>query len=483
MAPLRPSRSRDEGKGTYTYYGLSCRYRRAISAPNKVMVSPPVLDQMGAGFLITLSKALTTEVTVRKGFPKRQRVLGVMAISITVEYFDTMLKETFHLCKLEGFICFVIDESGYIIVHRHFVIPPTNIPNIPWIENVHITNKEPEIAKHLIQNHYMLNKSCVDLDYQRRHTTYRIQENASLIDNVNADPTFYMERLPGTNMFLVVRTTTLEVPHSCLCESQYGSVTGECNKNRHVACKCPCYTETDRVVMCDDKSVFSYASDWKPCTPLEQTTENSLTDLIDAEEKGHRLLLTCFEYHCAARKNETQCHVYVGCRWCTHNKDGNMLQSPFCTNYFSCYYGRKGFGSPYRAPKNPFLLTNIIIATIVVMLVVTAGLVAYCQNKIEAQRRNSLEDIANKLKYLSEARGKGKHHGPYTDKELKAWQRRKKRLEKAARRKQQKELKEAKKDQSKDQKEAEATPAENIQQMMLSRFQNGIPDKEQCKQQ
>lgn len=34
--------------------------------------------------------------------------------------------------------------------------------------------QEPEIAKHLIQNHYMLNKSCVDLDYQRRHTTYRV---------------------------------------------------------------------------------------------------------------------------------------------------------------------------------------------------------------------------------------------------------------------------------------------------------------------
>ena len=106
-------------------------------------------------------------------------------------------------------------------------------------------------------------------------------------------------------MFMVVRTTTLEVPQSCLCESQvnsfifiaftvvrgkepfdilhnsiaydlartitskylmtnpvdiqHGSVTGECNKNRHVSCKCPCYTKSDRVVMCDDKSVFNYA--------------------------------------------------------------------------------------------------------------------------------------------------------------------------------------------------------------------------------
>ncbi len=35
---------------------------------------------------------------------KKKRILGVMAVAITVEYLDTMLKETFELCKPGGFM-------------------------------------------------------------------------------------------------------------------------------------------------------------------------------------------------------------------------------------------------------------------------------------------------------------------------------------------------------------------------------------------
>ena len=34
----------------------------------------------------------------------RQRIIGVMALVVTVEYMATMLKDTYELCKLEGFM-------------------------------------------------------------------------------------------------------------------------------------------------------------------------------------------------------------------------------------------------------------------------------------------------------------------------------------------------------------------------------------------
>jgi len=85
--------------------------------------------------------------------------------------------------------------------------------------------------------------------------------------------------------------------------------------------------------------------------------------------------------------------------------------------------------------RNDFLLTNIVLAAIITMLVVTAALVAYCQSKIEAERRTSLEDLATKLNYMYAHQRGGKHRGPYTTIELKEWQRRKRRLERVARRK------------------------------------------------
>ncbi len=37
--------------------------------------------------------------------------------------------------------CFLVDETGYVIIHPDFMHPPTGPTTIPHIEQVHITQK------------------------------------------------------------------------------------------------------------------------------------------------------------------------------------------------------------------------------------------------------------------------------------------------------------------------------------------------------
>ena len=75
------------------------------------------------------------------------------------------------LCSLY-FSCFVIDNGGYIISHPDFV--GLHEEDYPSIQNVHITQKEPDIAAVLAQNGILLLDHCIHFRESHVHNFYRV---------------------------------------------------------------------------------------------------------------------------------------------------------------------------------------------------------------------------------------------------------------------------------------------------------------------
>jgi len=57
------------------------------------------------------------------------------------------------LALLIIFRCFAIDRSGFVVIHKDFLTPPSS--------QVHITSKEPQVAADLITRGILRNDSCV----------------------------------------------------------------------------------------------------------------------------------------------------------------------------------------------------------------------------------------------------------------------------------------------------------------------------------
>ncbi|CAG2244318.1 unnamed protein product [Mytilus edulis] len=98
------------------------------------------------------------------------------------------------------FSCFVLDSSGYIVIHEDFANPDSTSPEI---ENVHVIYKESAIAEDLINNNMMNKASCIDFETIKEQFTYRVVTND--IDRMNSYAKYKISPVPNSNIFIVIK--------------------------------------------------------------------------------------------------------------------------------------------------------------------------------------------------------------------------------------------------------------------------------------
>lgn len=77
-----------------------------------VAISPPYLDANGAGLVITISSAITTN-EIRTSSVQSRHLLGVMGADIHLSYLEELIKNSFSSCRNDSFhSCIAVDMSG-----------------------------------------------------------------------------------------------------------------------------------------------------------------------------------------------------------------------------------------------------------------------------------------------------------------------------------------------------------------------------------
>ncbi|VDI58540.1 Hypothetical predicted protein [Mytilus galloprovincialis] len=305
-------------------------YKRTIALKGQDVVSAPYLDLWGSGYLITLSKTITEGSGSTSG-----QTVAVIGTDFTINYFYQMMQNTYTDCQnTQQYSCFILDSSGYIVIHEDFANPDSTSPQI---ENVHVIYKESAIAEDLINQNMMNKASCIDFETIKEQFTYRVATNGN--DRMNSNAKYKIDPVPNSNIFIVIRQRVYTT--STRCCSIYG-ISPDSYKCSSRSCDCLCYTDADFHYCNNAYTLLGDAA--QTCSPRdpELQTEN----LNDAEKIKN--LQFCFDPKCSTRTQKSDCFGVAGCSWCVRDSNDKELQQPYCALQSVCYFGQVGSKDPYK---------------------------------------------------------------------------------------------------------------------------------------
>ena len=218
-------------------------FLKAVKSPNQVVVSPPRLDPGGAGFIITISKALRATNSSGKDY-----LIGVVAADYTLGYFYKVLNDTIPdgFCSQSNSRCFLLDDRGNILAHPALARDVIKYLNFPS-ESQHFTHMETFIATDLLQNReYIMKKVCRSQSSGKLQRYFQLDpEFSGVVSNSrSSDPCtkYKLSRVPGTNLFLGLVYQSCNSSAFCWC-STLDRTCLDCQSWEQGECECPCECE------------------------------------------------------------------------------------------------------------------------------------------------------------------------------------------------------------------------------------------------
>ncbi|KAI0210265.1 VWFA and cache domain-containing protein 1 [Lamellibrachia satsuma] len=293
-------------------------YKRGINLKGLATLSTPYKDASGSGTVLTLSHSIYQGRSSQQHGPN-DPVTAVMGIDFTLPNLHYLLLDTYPACKTAGNRCFLVDISGFIVLHRDF------FEDISSDKIVHISTKEPLIARDLVARNIMKQAACVNV--QEFSNQYFWQISLQLAHNGHVSSSFYtLAEVPGSNVFVVIATGPSS---STSRECTWCHGKKDLPRCTSAQCHCPCYSPSDIYEYCKD--TFSLQADgWPVCVP--QSAVVSLEDL-KAEESGQVARLdACFDYQCDANLSRSDCLSTSSCTWCAGDgvTDEKQRRYPYC---------------------------------------------------------------------------------------------------------------------------------------------------------
>ncbi|XP_070564127.1 VWFA and cache domain-containing protein 1-like [Ptychodera flava] len=319
------------------YYDPTVRpwYLRAKNNKGQITLSAPYT--MGTNYIITLSHTLISGNQSRHA--SSDEVISVMGMDFTLTYFYRLLIASYQQCMNDMYSCFVIDDSGFLVVHKDFF----QNGGQPHVFDAHITQHEPDIAQDLINKRVLVKKYCIDmLDIQMQHY-YEVAINNSKaeIDNMKSkDPCtkYQLVTIPHSNSFLGIidRSGSCKSKLKCPCQDS-------CVTHSSLDCECPCMSSQNlNYNYCEGEFILT-REDPPPCPPpiqsparqARQQTQQAREGIMDRLKRQDQLQ-ECFDPHCQDRESYSDCFGVLSCAWCNTDKDGE-LDEPYCTDINDVY--------------------------------------------------------------------------------------------------------------------------------------------------
>uniref|UniRef100_T1J293 VWFA domain-containing protein n=1 Tax=Strigamia maritima TaxID=126957 RepID=T1J293_STRMM len=367
-------------------------FQRALNNKGITILTSPYLDNLGSGYIVSVGKAVCKKECQR--YDIQNPVTAVVGGDLSIHFLHNQLSQLIPACQNKN-RCILVDHSAYIVMHDDFVFPKSGMP-LP-IQYVHLSVKEPNITRTLLNDGILRIKACLDIlsiknkyYWQLRWTETRRYQDFVLY------PVF------GTNVYLIVKTKDedLHKPYSCnevknfiteMAPSrsfQEGHISCTAAWEYGEICNCSCSSPAN-FDPCPNTFDYRQLSDlWPTCVPGTQHI-----DMSDIKDKAIAQYPKC-EVECNVQANSSDCYKMEGCMWCLINKDGGKIEKPICAQNSYCYYGIIGHKGPYgeqpiqlsvetQANDSSLAITLSVTAVIIILAIVFAILfVMYRRKKI-----------------------------------------------------------------------------------------------------
>lgn len=274
---------------------MSYWYRKTVANIGEITLIIPDDDIYGAGSVITIGHTLYEgrETGVHN---KGDVHVGVLGMDIRLDEFSYLFHQQYPVCSEEEYTCFVLDGSGYLVLH------PTFLEADFEADPVHIIEEEETIAEQFIKLGIMKPGGCIDYGSIRNYSHWRL-----LLPKHTAFYTYEFEihEVPYTNVFLGVRKVPKTIEPTCTKQCVEHRTCGDRN-----VCSCPCYSPA-LYDYCSDK--FSRGERSRaPCPPTTPSVELRIN-----RTEFHRMAKlepNCEVINCSSL-TERQCDMYRDCYW------------------------------------------------------------------------------------------------------------------------------------------------------------------------
>ena len=326
-------------------------YQLAIKSPDQIIISPPKLDVGGAGFIITVSSAISqNQNSTNKESDNDNSVVAVVSADFTLEYFYKLLNDTIpdNFCSRPNSRCFMFDDTGNIVSHPQLSKDSMKFARFPT--KVHLTHMESTIATDiLVDRNFITKKVCKSLQTQKLFRYFEVIGNSSDVYRNKNRPdcmNYRITGIPGTNLWLGLVEQDCQSTSFCWC-STVDTTCLECTSLDEERCECPCECSSQAGSSC-------------PLVQIHKISENSETGIQVClhEPKPYQRqgyantrfehFPPCIHTDCSSRKNIDQCYGVLGCSWCDTEMDGvTHIHTPACVSMAECFGGVLNSVSPY----------------------------------------------------------------------------------------------------------------------------------------
>ena len=269
----------------------------------------PFIGAASKKWLLTLAKALFAAETPGMGYLPRQ-VLGVAGVSILPHQMLYHLTRAYPQCvQNDTYTCMIINDNGRIVMHTDLMKSakfkdPIALKNFA---GKHITEKEYDVARILIQKGVMESGKCLNSQTTKYQLFWKI-DMAAYQNNLKVSRsglTFQMVKVKETNVFIIIKRASHSGGTRCACnENQDASKTPVCSLND--PCECPCHYET----LVPD----NHGDAPLPCS-LDQPKVN-FSDIIEDQKKTAQSLDPCHDPECENKPSWMSCEGTFTCSWC-----------------------------------------------------------------------------------------------------------------------------------------------------------------------
>ncbi|KAF2363416.1 Periplasmic sensor domain-like [Trinorchestia longiramus] len=211
-------------------------YRGAVESASTtpvVVVSPPYCDILGAGLIVTASMALTSPIDPNT-------VVAVVAGDFSSHSMTDNFVQLLPQCA-GRFSCFLIDKSGYVVVHTKWQNKPPVHPTdceVPE-HGAHVNMVEPAIGLKLVEIDILKRQACFDYEESDLFQYWTVELPLSRTQVITDD--FAINHIPFSNLFLVVYEPSADKARGCVCPKSW--MIGRPFKCRNTCtdfCECPC---------------------------------------------------------------------------------------------------------------------------------------------------------------------------------------------------------------------------------------------------
>lgn len=178
-------------------------YLRAVaSRTTGVTLSTPYQDASNPDIrVVTISKPMI--------MPTTEKIDGVMGLDYKYHAFAQELRDTVSVCTEQGYECYLVDQSGMLVVHNEFDVARVGDDVSNTFMGFSDSYNLNDLTSHLLSNDILVQEEYRDMQTLQKIKYFRFDtsNNYAFASNLNGcfGSAFYgVAAVPNTNLYLIV---------------------------------------------------------------------------------------------------------------------------------------------------------------------------------------------------------------------------------------------------------------------------------------